>query len=358
MSVMARSDDGRWRPVSEQGPVPPQFLTQLTGEDVAPLFGLEEPTFVMAATLDEAGAAEAVCVTASGALVLIIAAGEEGSEALERRIEEAVFDVSALTLVEFMGRCAQLGSQHTVGTWVVDRAGTGDPLQVDASVREALNRGEMTVFVAARFGLASVALAVTEARSALTAPIRCFELLWLGTPGVDLVETWKVPEVDLREAARAATRRANADDMLRSVERKLGAGSVPLASALLNFCVAFFCEVTFHATPRRVVVQGWLEHEGTRIRVIELDSSGALTIAIDHLDAMDRRELLEALVGVVGDDRFGVDQDRTEAVELSLTNDLGDVSLVEQLIGAVCDGHLSTMGQALARAKRWGHAAA
>lgn len=346
MSVVARAADGSWETVVELGEPPAELVASLLVDDLGVFFELEVPAFVVATAPPFLGAPDAICITPAGEVVVIVVVGADTPESISLRLRDVLSGLAALSPVQFVSSCDQIGLQHTPGSWVAERSGSGDAVWLDREIARRMQAGTVAIVVAARHGHAHVALPIAEVRAATKARIRCFELGLLGAAETPMVEASEVSDAALASAAKAAERDSNARMMLVAVERELGATAVPLAAAVLRHCEAFFARANFRAVGELVVLTASLSDCGSRQIALELDSAGTLAVRLENLDPLDRRDLARSVAGMVDADVWPAD-DASTTLRLSLLEHLGDISLVEQFLGALSDALLSTMSNAL-----------
>lgn len=347
MSVLAWDTDGRWKTVLEAGATPPEVFRDLIGDDIAPLFEIEDPRPVLSVAPPLPGRPDAICTTADGRIVAVLGIGGQSPDAVRDRLVEVVDGLRGRSLVDLMSIAPRIGLQHTPGSWTVSRTGHGDAVHIDRAIEERLAAGAIELVVAACAGAEHVALPIAELRAIREVEVRCFEVLYLAAGTVRLVEAYELPAARLDAMARTAERRASAEHMRRAAGSALGASMAPLVDALLGYCDAFFGAVTYRSIGEHVIVEAWLDQPRTGSPALRLDSSGAVVVHLADLETWDRQFLLQGIRAMVDERCWEEASARPLELRLSLHRDLADVSLVEQFVGAVSDAFLATMGNAL-----------
>lgn len=340
MSVLARAADGSWHTVMQLGSPDAATVGQVLLDDVGLTFELDAPAPVAAVMPAVPGAPDAIALTPAGEVVVVLSIGCESIDDVRQRCVELLDWAEDCSLVELTAACNQIGLQHTPGSWLVETLGRGDAIELDRAIGDQLDAGALRVVLAARAGIDAAAPVVVELRQSRSARFSCHELVLLGAGSTRMLECYPVPEGELAVAARSAERRANADLMLEASAATLGLGARPLVDTLLHYCEAFFAGVSFRSVGSLVVLDAWLDDEHA---VLELDSSGSLVVHVHAMDPIDRRYFVRAVEGMVDADLGLSDTSELRTVSLSLIEHLGDVSLVEQLLGALSDGFLATM---------------
>lgn len=342
MSVMARGDGGQWRMVLDVGEAPPGVLAELLGDDVAPLFELEESAVVVASMPELPGQPDAICVTPRGELVFVAAVGDDPAEEVRARLRGMLQALTGRSLPHFMAACNRIGIDHTPGSWVASRVGSGDAVAIDRRLDRVLADGAMSFLLVTRCGIEHAALPAAELQ-ARGIEVRCFDMAYLSAGPVRIAEVYEYTRAELEAAARAAELTANCDEMVEACRRQLGERSVVLVDTMLRYCDAFFSEVTFRSVGELVVVDAWLDRAETRRAVLQLDSTGALQVHLGDLDPVERDYFLAAVAGMVDEEDGVASATFGQMLRLSLVDDLCDVSLVEQFVGALSDALLATM---------------
>lgn len=380
--------EGDWLPLRPLEGLPEGGVRTMCGSDVGAMLELDEAMPVVAWGPWPTGASsgvDAVCLTAGGAIELVVATHGEAARDTLWRLVDVASTLAGTTVDAFVEHCTELHGSRDLGAWLEARCGA-DPERALAALADALERGAFGVVVLTPDGapalqqpLALLARAATRVRSFTVqvqraGSVYAVEATLAGEHAEDaptrqqaavsgaaayhlpVPEVVPMPQPPVPPEPCAAAEPAPADPQPQSQpepapvvdedELEIVASSEPdfLASVdrldhrtsadlrwLHDALRSLVEEVEYTTDGELVHVTGW-RMDGRRRPLYGLDSQGLLQLVLTSLPVAEQEEFAGELATLLPDDRDGAALLASGFAEVDVPEHLGDQTLLEYLV--------------------------
>lgn len=317
-TMLVRTAAGAWESLEPLTKLPEGGITELLGEDIAPVLGQQAPLVVVAAAPKLAtGRPDAICLDAEGNITVVVAALTGSADRTLPALLSFAGSLHGMAFDDFAKLCnraiaSEQGSLaeyvHAHNLHAEFHKGT-----FEVTVADALAQGRFHLVALVASATPSLAQSMRYLNSS-GADVGCFEVTSFASDSVTAIQAGLV---DVGQVRREAVIRMSAAGLLAITERNHGEQMARLMALLQKFGASTFDAVAYDGDNTRASMTATINGADPELPFLVADTEGAIGISFETLAPLDRD--------------WSVRAGLCKALNRMLGADLGDVRKISQL---------------------------